>query len=92
MSDPELVESNPGKHESCPILPCYPEPSESCVGPGAAGFFRRYGRLNRQCPGQFRDYGRLGRPESAGFCRHDRSWLMIDDPLLCPFSDEPYVT
>lgn len=31
MSDPELVDSNPGKHESCPILPRFPGLSESAV-------------------------------------------------------------
>lgn len=29
LSDPELVESIPGKRESCPIPPCFPELSES---------------------------------------------------------------
>ncbi len=34
LSDPELVESNPGKHESCPIPPYFPELCESGIVPG----------------------------------------------------------
>jgi hypothetical protein len=29
MSDPELVDSNPGRHESCPDLPDFPRPIDS---------------------------------------------------------------
>lgn len=56
VSDPELVESIPRKHESCPIPPCFPEPSESWVGPGDWMFFRLGVDVERSMWFQFRDY------------------------------------
>lgn len=37
----DFCDSKPGKRDSCPKLPCFPEPSDSCIGPDLRRSFWR---------------------------------------------------
>lgn len=92
LSDPELVESNPGKRESCPILPCYPELSESRIGPGAAGFSGAMAATESSMPGSIpripdsagqTPVGRLDCLRVPDFVIAPDLGVIIDEPLRC---------